>query len=215
MRVLDAVARIGGLAIETREGLLGGCAIDATGNSFPDATRALVLEATPYCSARSGGPRWSDPAAKERPEQGLLAMRAALGVYANLRPVTTHPSLYGASPLKPERLAGVDLMVVRELTGGIYFGEKTRSADSASDLCIYSRTEIERLLRIGGRPGAPAAQESHLGRQGQRAGNLAPVALRRHASCSRASSRTCSSNTCSSTPPPCTCCRAPPISTSS
>jgi 3-isopropylmalate dehydrogenase len=98
-----------------------------------------------------GGPKWSDPNAKIRPEQGLLALRALLGVYANLRPVKVMPELAPASPLKNEILEGVDLLVVRELTGGIYFGEKTRSEDSASDLCTYSRTEIERIVRFAAR----------------------------------------------------------------
>jgi 3-isopropylmalate dehydrogenase len=96
-----------------------------------------------------GGPQWSDPAAPVRPEQGLLALRRALGVYANLRPVATQPALYRASPLKEHLLAGVDILFVRELTGGIYFGAKERDADSASDLCSYSRAEIERVLRLG------------------------------------------------------------------
>ena len=85
-----------------------------------------------------GGPKWSDPNAKVRPEQGLLALRKGMGLYANLRPVRPHPAALNASPIKPHLLTGVDMMVVRELTGGIYFGEKTRTADSASDLCTYS-----------------------------------------------------------------------------
>jgi 3-isopropylmalate dehydrogenase len=95
-----------------------------------------------------GGPKWSDPNAPVRPEQGLLGLRALLGVYANLRPVTIYPELANASPLKNEKLQGVDMLVVRELTGGIYFGEKTRDATSASDLCTYSTHEIERIVRI-------------------------------------------------------------------
>jgi 3-isopropylmalate dehydrogenase len=87
-------------------------------------------------------------AAPVRPEQGLLALRRALGVYANLRPIATHPSLYAASPLKEHLLEGVDILFVRELTGGIYFGEKRRDADSASDLCTYTRAEIERVVRL-------------------------------------------------------------------
>ena len=94
-----------------------------------------------------GGPKWSDPNAKVRPEQGLLAIRKALGLYANLRPVRTHEAALHASPIKAELLQGVDFVVVRELTGGIYFGDKTRDADSASDLCRYTVAEIERVLR--------------------------------------------------------------------
>jgi 3-isopropylmalate dehydrogenase len=95
-----------------------------------------------------GGPKWSDPNAKVRPEQGLLAIRKALGLFANLRPVTLHPALLDASTIKPEVLRGTDIMVVRELTGGIYFGEKTRTETSASDLCSYTVEEIERVTRV-------------------------------------------------------------------
>jgi len=98
--------------------------------------------------AAVGGPKWdtTDPS-KPRPEQGLLGLRKGLGLYANLRPVKPLPALYDASPLRRERIEGTDLLVVRELTGGIYFGEKTRTADFASDVCAYSRTEIERIAR--------------------------------------------------------------------
>ncbi len=150
LRVLGAVATRGGHRFETRHALLGGAAIDATGRAFPNETRAVSLESDAVLLGAVGGPKWSDPAAKERPEQGLLDLRAAMGVYANVRPVATHPALYCASPLKPERLAGVDIVVLRELTGGIYFGEKRRTHDSASDVCSYKRDEIERLLRMGG-----------------------------------------------------------------
>ncbi len=98
-----------------------------------------------------GGPKWSSPQAKVRPEQGLLGLRKAMGVFANLRPVSVHPALRGASTLKPEVLEGVDLVFVRELTGGIYFGEKARTADSASDLCTYTVAEVERIVRVAAR----------------------------------------------------------------
>ncbi len=101
---------------------------------------------TRCCWARSA-PKWSDPNAKVRPEQGLLAIRKALGLYANLRPVRTHEAALHASPIKAELLQGVDFVVVREPTGGIYFGDKTRDADSASDLCRHTVAEIERVLR--------------------------------------------------------------------
>lgn len=149
LRVLDTVSRSGGHRFEVRQGLIGGAAIDATGEAFPAATRALSMEADAVLLGAVGGPRWSDPAAAQRPEQGLLDLRAAMGVFANVRPVRTHPALYDSSPIKPERLAGVDIVVVRELTGGIYFGEKKRSSDAASDLCTYQRSEIERVVRVG------------------------------------------------------------------
>jgi 3-isopropylmalate dehydrogenase len=98
-----------------------------------------------------GGPKWSDPNAPVRPEQGILALRAELGVFANLRPVRIYAELAAASPIKEDRLQGVDLMVVRELTGGIYFGDKHRSEDTASDLCTYHRYEIERIVRVAGK----------------------------------------------------------------
>lgn len=148
VRVLDAAARLGGHRIKTREALIGGAAIDATGQAFPPDTRALVLDADAALLGAVGGPKWSDPAATERPEQGLLDLRSSLGVYANIRPVVTHPLLYEASPLRPERLKNVDMVVVRELTGGIYFGAKQRGTDYASDLCSYQRSEIERVLRV-------------------------------------------------------------------
>ena len=131
--------------------LIGGAAIDATGKPFPDATKASCHDSDAILLGAVGGPKWSDPSAKVRPEQGLLALRAELGVFANLRPVTILDELAGASPIKPGRLQGVDLMVVRELTGGIYFGEKTRDEESASDLCTYHRYEIERIVRVAAR----------------------------------------------------------------
>jgi 3-isopropylmalate dehydrogenase len=149
LRVVDVVASAAGRRLRTQHALIGGAAVDATGESFPPDTRALALEADAVLLGAVGGPKWSDPLASDRPERGLLALRSAMGVFANLRPVITHPALYGASPIKPERLQGVDILVVRELTGGIYFGEKRREADSASDLCTYHRSEIERVIRIG------------------------------------------------------------------
>ena len=147
--VLDAVAETFGHDFEFRHGAIGGCAIEATGEALPAATLELCLASEGVLLGAVGGPQWSDPAAPVRPEQGLLALRRALGVYANLRPVATQPALYDASPLKEHLLAGVDILFVRELTGGIYFGAKSRDADGASDVCSYSREEIERVLRLG------------------------------------------------------------------
>jgi len=113
---------------------------------LPAATRDACLAADAVLLGAVGGPRWSNPNAAVRPEQGLLALRATLGVFANLRPVRVHARASQFSPIKPERLAGTDLLFVRELTGGSYFGKRTRDADSASDECRYSVAEIERVL---------------------------------------------------------------------
>jgi 3-isopropylmalate dehydrogenase len=146
--VLETVARAFGHRFEFREAAIGGCAIDATGVPLPEATLSACRTADGVLLGAVGGPRWSDPSARVRPEQGLLALRQALGVFANLRPVATHPALYAASPLKETLLEGVDILFVRELTGGIYFGDKRRDADYASDVCTYSRVEIERVVRL-------------------------------------------------------------------
>ena len=150
-RVLEAVAEKHGHRFQFREELAGGAAIDAIGDPLPAATIASCEESDAVLLGAVGGPKWSDPNAEVRPEQGLLKLRSTLGVYANLRPVKIYPELAAASPLKAEKLDGVDLMVVRELTGGIYFGDKTRDENSASDLCLYQRYEIERIVRVAGR----------------------------------------------------------------
>lgn len=149
--VLERVAAVGEyrFAFDVRD--IGGAAIDATGSPLPDDTIASVREADAVLLGAVGGPKWSDPGAAVRPEQGLLDLRETLGVFANLRPVRVNPRLAGASPLRPEIIDGVDLLVVRELTGGIYFGDKTRSASSASDLCTYTTAEIERIVRVAAR----------------------------------------------------------------
>jgi 3-isopropylmalate dehydrogenase len=147
VRVLRRVAAKFGHDFELREALIGGSAIDAQGTALPDATLALCRDADAVLLGAVGGPKWDDPNAAVRPEQGLFAIRRALGLFANLRPVTTHPKLLAASTLKPEVLAGVDLLVVRELTGGLYFGEKQRAADKASDLCEYTAEEVRRVVR--------------------------------------------------------------------
>ncbi len=147
VEVLKAVAEQGGHTFRFAEHLIGGAAIDAEGDPLPDATRQACLEADAVLLGAVGGPKWSDPDAKVRPEQGLLGLRAALGVYANLRPLRVHPKLAALSPLKEERLRDVDFVVVRELTGGAYFGAKTRTEDSATDECTYSVAEVERVVR--------------------------------------------------------------------
>ena len=145
VEVLKAV----GAEIEYEEHLLGGASIDAHGTALTEETLSACRGAEGVLLGAVGGPKWdSTDAAKPRPEQGLLGLRKGLGLFANLRPVKPLPALYDASPLKRELIVGTDLLVVRELTGGIYFGEKTRSADSASDACVYTREEIERIARV-------------------------------------------------------------------
>jgi 3-isopropylmalate dehydrogenase len=145
--VLQAVAAHYGHEFGFDEQLIGGAAIDATGEPLPAAALAACQAADAVLLGAVGGPKWSDPNAKVRPEQGLLALRAALGVYANLRPLTVHPALTALSPLKDERLKDVDVLFVRELTGGAYFGAKTKGADYATDECRYTEAEIERVTR--------------------------------------------------------------------
>ena len=147
-RALQAVGRRFGHDFGFESGLLGGAAIDATGEPLPAATLALCRRADAVLMGAVGGPKWSDPNAKVRPEQGLLQLRKALGLFANLRPVVPHRAVLGASPIKPELLHGVDILVVRELTGGIYFGDKHRSETEAVDVCRYTVTEIERVVRL-------------------------------------------------------------------
>jgi 3-isopropylmalate dehydrogenase len=134
---------------QTDEQLIGGAAIDATGEPLPAATVEACRNADAVLLAAVGGPKWdtTDPDAP-RPEQGLLGIRKELGLFANLRPVRPLPALYDASPLRRDRIEGTDLIVVRELTGGIYFGQRGRDADVAYDTCIYSVAEIERIARI-------------------------------------------------------------------
>src|ERR1700722_20109313 len=148
VRVLERIGARCGHSFRFQSALLGGAAIDATGEPLPEATLALCRRADAVLLGAVGGPRWSEANAKVRPEQGLLQLRKALGLFANLRPVAPHPAFLDASPIKAELLRGVDIMVVRELTGGIYFGEKHRSATEAFDICRYSIVEVERVVRV-------------------------------------------------------------------
>ena len=149
LEALAVVARCYGHSFHVVEALIGGAAIDTTGQPLPNETMAMCSAADAVLFGAVGGPQWDDPAAQVRPEQGLLGLRAALGLFANVRPV--RPYVPAASPLRPERLAGVDLVFVRELTGGIYFGAKRRTSDSgvdtATDECTYTATEVERVVR--------------------------------------------------------------------
>jgi 3-isopropylmalate dehydrogenase len=147
VKVLQAVGSKFGHTFALQDALIGGIAIDQTGMALPAETASACKAADAVLLGAVGGPKWDDPNAKVRPEQGLLAIRRELGLFANLRPVTIHPKLANASTLRPEVIAGVDLLVVRELTGGIYFGDKKRQDDWASDLCVYSEDEVRRVVR--------------------------------------------------------------------
>ena len=156
LRVLEAVTARHGLAVTVEHAPIGGAAMDAEGASFPARTQALVSRADAVLLGAVGGPRWDDPGAADRPERGLLALRRHLGTYANIRPVRALPIAAQFSPLKPERIAGVDLVVVRELTGGLYFGAKRRHVrpdgiEEASEDCTYTAPEVERVVRVAGR----------------------------------------------------------------
>jgi 3-isopropylmalate dehydrogenase len=154
VRVLEAVARRGGHTLALSEHLVGGCSIDRHGTALTDDVLAACQGANAVLLGAVGGPRWDDPRAGVRPEQGLLALRKGLGVYANLRPVKVHPALLDASPLRPERLAGVDILVVRELTGGLYFGKpkgRNRQPDGherAVDTLEYQDFEVRRVVEL-------------------------------------------------------------------
>src|SRR5579871_5073897 len=134
---------------EVEEHVFGGASIDREGVALTDQVLAACRRADAILLGAVGGPKWdtTDPG-RPRPEQGLLGLRKGLGLFANLRPVRAIPTLYAASPLREERIAGTDLLVVRELTGGIYFGVKERTATGASDQCVYSIAEIERIVRV-------------------------------------------------------------------
>jgi 3-isopropylmalate dehydrogenase len=151
LRCLEAIGSSFGHEFALTRLPFGGAAIDACGDPLPADTLQPCLAADAVLLGAIGGPKWSAPDAKVRPEQGLLRLRKELGVYANLRPVKLHSCLIGASTIKPEVLEGVDLVFVRELTGGIYFGEKRRDASSAVDVCTYTVAEIERITRVAAR----------------------------------------------------------------
>jgi 3-isopropylmalate dehydrogenase len=151
--VLDAIASRFGHSFAYEEHAIGGCAIDAAGTALPAATLEACKGADAVLLGAVGGPKWDDPRAKVRPEQGLLGLRKGLGLFANLRPVTVHPALAELSPLRPERLAGVDVLFVRELTGGLYFGEPRRreivdGKRVALDTMIYDEVEIRRVVAL-------------------------------------------------------------------
>jgi len=148
VRALKALADKHGIDLRMEQGLVGGAALDARDDPLPRETLDLCGNASGVLLGAVGGPRWDAVERQKRPEQGLLRLRKALGVFANLRPIAPYPALADASPLRADRLKGVDMLVVRELTGGIYFGDKTRDDYSASDVCRYHVHEIERIVRV-------------------------------------------------------------------
>jgi 3-isopropylmalate dehydrogenase len=162
-RVLKQVAEKFGHDFVYESCPIGGCAIDAFGDPLPPQTLEACRSADAILLGAVGGPKWDDPTAKTRPEKGLLAIRKELGLFANLRPINPHPDLLDASPLKRDRLEGTDILFVRELTGGIYFGESGRksheSGEEAYNMMTYNTGEVERVIRLA----AKAAQ----GRRGK------------------------------------------------
>ncbi len=149
INVMKAVEKKFGHDFEFKEGLVGASAIRKTGDPFPDATFKLCKESDAVLFSAVGDPEYdNNPRAKARPEQGLLAMRKQLGLYANIRPIKTFPKLIDKSPLRTDVVNGADFVCVRELTGGMYFGEKYESDEKAYDTNLYTRVEIERILRV-------------------------------------------------------------------
>lgn len=153
VRVLETIGSKFSHSFNFQERWMGGCSIDKYGSSLTDETLADCKSADAVLLGAVGGPKWDDPKAKDRPERGLLALRKGLEVFANLRPVKVHPSLMDASPLKPERLEGVDILVVRELTGGLYFGqpkmrEMKDGKERAVDTLEYYDYEIKRVVEL-------------------------------------------------------------------
>ena len=153
LRVLRALD----LDFSFEEALLGGCAVDATGDPFPEATRRLALEADAVLLGAVGGPQWDTLPREQRPERGLLGIRKTLGLFANLRPAILYPELANASTLKPEVVAGLDILIVRELTGDIYFGQprgiEMRDTGNGNErvgynTMIYSESEIRRIAKV-------------------------------------------------------------------
>lgn len=153
VKVVNAVAKKFGHTVTFEKALTGAAAIDAVGVPYPDETHEVCLRSDAVLFGAIGDPKYdNDPSAKVRPEQGLLLMRKKLGLFANVRPTFTFPSLIDKSPLKRDRIEGTDLVFLRELTGGIYFGEprgRSEQGDRAFDTCVYNVFEIERLARMG------------------------------------------------------------------
>jgi len=152
LNVTKAVCKRFGHTFNYEYGIVGACAIDATGEPYPKATHELCMKSDAVLFGAIGDPKYdNDPSAKVRPEQGLLKMRKDLGLYANIRPVTTFPSLIHKSPLRADLVEGADFMCIRELTGGMYFGRpqgRSEDGNTAYDTCVYTREEVERILHL-------------------------------------------------------------------
>lgn len=152
MKAVKAICEKFGHELSYEYALTGACAIDEVGNPYPDSTHELCMKSDAVLFGAIGSPKYdNNPAAKVRPEQGLLAMRKKLGLYANIRPVTTFPSLLHKSPLRSDLVEGADFMCIRELTGGMYFGRpqgRSEDGNTAYDTCVYTREEIERIVRL-------------------------------------------------------------------
>jgi len=148
--VMNHIAEKYGHEFTYKEALIGGIAIDETGDPFPESTEQTCRESDAILLAAVGGPKWSDPAASVRPEQGLLKMRQVFGLFANLRPVKAYPALAEHTPLRPNLLENVDILFVRELTGGVYFGDRKEAGDGteAYDTMIYTTPEVERVADV-------------------------------------------------------------------
>jgi len=148
VKVLDAVCDLYGHKFEYSKRSIGGVAIDLTGTALPDETLNDCKSADAVLLGAVGGPKWSNPSATVRPEQGLLGIREGLGLYANLRPVRVYDQLVDSSSIKPETISGVDLLVVRELTGGIYFGPRQEGTQKAYDTMVYTEAEVRRIAIV-------------------------------------------------------------------
>jgi len=152
MKVVKAVCERYNHELICRTALVGACAIEAYGNPYPEETHALCMQSDAVLFGAIGSPEYDhNPSAKVRPEQGLLAMRKQLGLYANIRPVITYPSLLHQSPLRADLVADVDFVCIRELTGGLYFGQpqgRSEDGDTAYDTCVYTRREVERIVTL-------------------------------------------------------------------
>ena len=154
IRLLSQVAEQFGHNFSFQEALIGGCAIEQGGQPLPEATRQVCRDARAVLLGAVGGPRWSDPGAAVRPEQGLLELRSHFDLFANLRPVKVYPAIAGISPLRAEVLAGSDILIVRELTGGLYYGERHEGSEEAWDTMAYSASQVQRVARVAFRAAA-------------------------------------------------------------